>query len=442
MTRYEGAIAAEEADRAFAALRGFDHHVLAVSGGPDSLALLVLIAEWRARFGGAAPCVSVATVDHGLRAEAAQEARAVGDIAASLGLPHTILDWTGDKPASGVANAAREARYRLLDGFAQNVAGGRSVVVVTAHHQDDQAETFWMRLMRGGGVTALAAMPRERPLHDSSPVRLVRPLLGFPKARLIATVARRGWAWADDPTNENSAYERVRVRAAFAAEAEIDPAALARAAGRMRDAADGLDYAARAFETSIALTIEAGIFARFDRAAFDAAPAILRQMVLVRLIGPFGGASRAPELSEIEALAARFGADATFTATLGGAVTSVGPRNVRVWREVGRIAAEPVALQPGVAVRWDERFLVHYDGGAGRNVNVRPAGRDARMIDASRVKDVPAAALAGLPAFYDGATLLGVPNLTNVNGMVDLFNGLRLVSHPIPYTVPGSPLTG
>lgn len=433
MTRYEEAISAEEADRAFAALRGFDHLVLAVSGGPDSLALLALIADWRGRIGDA-PVVSVVTVDHGLRAESAHEARAVGAIAQSLGLPHTILEWTGDKPGSGVANAARAARYRLLDDFAQQAADGRSVAVVTAHHQDDQGETFWMRLMRGGGVHALSAMPRERMLRDEGTVRLVRPLLDFPKTRLVATVARRGWTWADDPTNENEAYERVRVRAALAG-AEIDSAALARAAGRMRDADDGLAYAARAFETAIALHVEPGIYARFDRAAFDAAPVILRQMVLARLIGAFGGASRAPELSEIEALATRFGAEASFAATLGGTVISADSRRVHVWREVGRIAAAPVPLQMGVAVRWDERFLVHYEGREARNLNVRVAGR---VDPVSRLKDTPAAALAGLPAFYDDDTLLGVPNLANANGTVEHFNGLRLVSLPIPHASSGN----
>lgn len=438
MTRYEEAISAEEADRAFAALRGFDHLVLAVSGGPDSLALLALVADWCARTVAAAPFVSVATVDHGLRAESVQEARAVGALAASVGLSHTILGWTGGKPQSGVANAAREARYRLLDAFAQRVGEGRSVAVVTAHHQGDQAETFWMRLMRGGGVTALGAMPRERLLREGGAVRLVRPLLDFPKARLIATVARRGWTWADDPTNENEAYERVRVRAALAG-AEIDSAALARAAGRMRDADDGLAYAARAFETAIALHVEPGICARFDRAAFDAAPVILRQMVLARLIGAFGGASRAPELSELETLAARFCAEASFAATLGGTVISVDSRRVHVWREVGRIAAAPVPLQMGVAVRWDERFLVHYEGREARNLNVRVAGR---VDPVSRPKDTPAAALAGLPAFYDDDTLLGVPNLANDSGTLDVFNGLRLVSHPIPHASAGNLRSG
>src|SRR6185437_6944278 len=184
-------IALIEADAAFERLAKFDRVVLAVSGGPDSMALLILAAEWQARRGNATPLVSVATVDHGLRVESAAEAEFVGREARRLGLTHASLPWTGAKPATGIADAARNARYRLLDAHARSFGGSR-VAVVTAHHLDDQAETFAMRLARGAGVDGLAAMRSERTLLDGSSVMLVRPLLAFPKSRLIATLAARG----------------------------------------------------------------------------------------------------------------------------------------------------------------------------------------------------------------------------------------------------------
>ena len=149
---------AAEADAAFAMLADFDHLILAVSGGPDSMALMVLAAEWRARTRPAIS-LSVATVGHGLRPQSRGEAEMVSDEAGKLDLPHANLTWDGAKPSTGIPEAARDARYRLLDEHARSFATQvRRVALVTAHHRDDQAETFAMRLARGAGIDGLAAM--------------------------------------------------------------------------------------------------------------------------------------------------------------------------------------------------------------------------------------------------------------------------------------------
>src|SRR6185312_10170947 len=207
-------IALIEADAAFEQLTKFDRVVLAVSGGPDSMALLILAAEWQARRGNATPLVSVATVDHGLRVESAAEAEFVGREARRLGLTHAPLPWTGAKPATGIADAARNARDRLLDAHVRSFGASR-VAVVTAHHLDDQAETFAMRLARGAGVDGLASMPVERALGEASPIALVRPLLSFSKSSLLATLAARGVGFVEDPTNGDVRYERARMRQSF-----------------------------------------------------------------------------------------------------------------------------------------------------------------------------------------------------------------------------------
>lgn len=437
MASGEEAIAAEEADRAFEPLRDFSHIVLAVSGGPDSLALLTLVAEWRARLGETVPATIVATVDHGLREQSQIEAQVVAEISAKLELPHTTLDWIGAKPTTGIPDAARKARYALLDDFASMWSAGQAVAVVTAHHQDDQAETFFMRLMRGGGVTALAAMSRQRRLASGSSVVLVRPLLDFSKSRLIATLARRGMSWFDDPTNENATFERVRVRQMLA-EAQLSAPALSTAARRMRDAADGLQFAAEAFARTICLNTNRNIYACFDRAAFDAGPVILRHMVLKQLIACFGGMTGPPELSELEDLAQRFVNRAPFTVTLGGAVISAGSRYVRLWREAARIAVAPVTLRAGSSMNWDARFVVGYHGSL-TDVRVKPLGTTETDLPHPAIpgtEDVPRAAVAGLPAFYAGEALLGVPILTNLNGIQTLGDGGRLTTTSISLTPP------
>lgn len=421
---------------AFASLDFFDTLLLAVSGGPDSLALLVLVAEWHRQFSVLKKKIIVVTVDHGLRETSAREAEFVASIATAFGFRHETLRWQDDKPTAGIPNAARTARYALLDAYAQSLKGGRSVAVLTAHHQDDQAETLFMRLARGGGVDALAAMRVERALQEGSPVRLIRPLLEFPKARLIATLQDAGVQWIEDPTNIDTQFERAAVRQTLAASG-LEAAALARTARRMREAADGIDYAADRFAATLGRSIPGGISAHIDRNAFDAGPAVLRQRVLRDLIAVFCGTTPPPEMSEIENLSERIYPHREVRATLGGATISAGLRYVRVWRELGRISPAGLALEPGARYVWDGRFRVGYDcdaDTADAEVSVRPLGAAGfkmicEAIQASRRS--PAAAVHGLPAFWQGETLLAVPALGVLTDAGKSRAGLRLTCDPI-----------
>jgi tRNA(Ile)-lysidine synthase len=409
-----------EADNALGRLARFDHLVLAVSGGPDSMALLVLAAEWSARRSNLSPAISVATVDHGLRPESGAEAMFVGREARRLGLSHTILRWTCAKPTTGLADAARQARYRLLEEHARGLAAG-ATAVVTAHHQDDQAETFAMRLARGAGVDGLAAMPPERALLVASPVVLVRPLLQFPKSRLLATLEARRRGFVEDPSNEDIRYERPRLRRLFPAldAAGISAPALARSARRLGEAQVALRYAEELFVKSLDLTFGNEVFAAFDREAFSQGPAYLRQKVLARLVARYGGASPEPQLSEIEDLTARLQRDEKCTATLGGAMISGGSRLVRVWREAGRLDQRGLDLSPGESQIWDRRFILRWapvgSGTVATPVTIRPLGAENYSRIAGRLaatpRRPPARAAHSLPSFWAGGELLAVPSL-------------------------------
>jgi tRNA(Ile)-lysidine synthase len=178
-----------------------DGLLIAVSGGPDSMALLALLAAWPQK-----PKLAAATVDHGLRAEAAAEALMVAGFCQNSGIPHTTLHWTGQKPASGLQEAARNARYTLLVRHAKHLGLSR---LVTAHHADDQAETVLMRLIAGSGIGGLSGM-RPQTMKDS--VRHIRPLLAIPKSRLVATCRARSIPFAEDPSNTHEAFGRTRIR--------------------------------------------------------------------------------------------------------------------------------------------------------------------------------------------------------------------------------------
>ncbi|EIM27396.1 tRNA lysidine(34) synthetase TilS [Microvirga lotononidis] len=226
--------------------------IAAVSGGPDSIALMHLLARWRVA--GSRPPILVVTVDHGLRPEAADEAAFVAREADALGLRHRILAWAGDKPRTGIQEAAREARYRLLADLAH--AAGASHLV-TAHTLDDQAETIMMRLARGSGLAGLAGMRRET---ERRGIVHARPLLGWPKARLLDLCRSQGWRFVEDPSNANTLYARVRWRRLMpllAAEG-LDAERLSRFAERAARADEALDLKAREALEGAGLVEEGG----------------------------------------------------------------------------------------------------------------------------------------------------------------------------------------
>ncbi|HXG81218.1 MAG TPA: tRNA lysidine(34) synthetase TilS [Sphingomicrobium sp.] len=206
---------------------------IAVSGGPDSLALLLLAAA--ARPGQ----IEAATVDHRLRPESAAEAALVAELCGRLGVPHRTLiaDWI-EPPTANLQAEARAMRYRLFNEWAID---RRLPAVATAHHADDQAETLVMRLLRGAGVSGLGGSRVRRALSEQ--VLLVRPLLGWRKAELSALVAEAGIEPVDDPSNRDPRHDRSRIRRWLDEADWADPARLAASASAIRDADEALDWA-------------------------------------------------------------------------------------------------------------------------------------------------------------------------------------------------------
>ena len=209
---------------------------LAVSGGPDSLALLLLAAAARPSM------IEAASVDHGLREGAQEEAAYVALLCERLGVPHAILTarWS-EVPETAIQERARRERYRLLSYWTEE----RGLdALATAHHADDQAETMLMRLNRGSGVRGLAGM-RGRSITPGNHVRLVRPLLGWRRADLQQICVEAGLSPALDPSNADERFERVRIRNALGNSDWLDTAAVARSAAHLADADTALDWAVR-----------------------------------------------------------------------------------------------------------------------------------------------------------------------------------------------------
>jgi len=341
-------ISAKDAKHLFADWKGAPAIVLAVSGGPDSIALMWLAARWRRALARGPDLIAV-TVDHGLRPEAAREARDVKRLAQSLDLPHRTLRWTGAKPKTGLPAAARSARYRLL---AQAARQSHATHILTAHTRDDQAETLLMRLLRGSGIAGLAAMARE---SERDGVFLARPFLDVSKSQLIATLKKAGIGFADDPTNRDVSFTRPRLREvmpALAAEGG-DARSLARLASRLARANAAVEVLAEGAERYLALRdrhaspggigVNASNIKTFDMAAFVALPEEIRLRLLLRAIDRFGHEGPA-ELGKVEALLAaldRTAAESTrgsrskpshprLKQTLAGALVSLAGDRIRI----------------------------------------------------------------------------------------------------------------
>jgi tRNA(Ile)-lysidine synthase len=285
---------------------------VAVSGGPDSLALLLLA---QAALPGR---VHAATVDHGLRPEGAAEADEVAGLCGALEVPHRILKVRVERAGEGVQAAARRARYSALAGWME--AEGLELLA-TAHHCDDQAETLLMRLNRGSGVAGLAGVRGIGKVPGSGGgLRLCRPLLGWRRGELAAIVAAAGLEAAQDPGNSDEAYDRARLRRQMGEAPWLDPAALARSAALLAEAEAALEWAA---EPLFAARVGAADGAATLRPK-GLPPELLRRLVLRCLNHVAPGAK--PRGEPLAALIARL--EEGGTATLCGVKATGGP----AWR--------------------------------------------------------------------------------------------------------------
>ena len=340
MPTAEAAVRDEEASALFQGLEGLPGIVIAVSGGPDSTALLLLAARWAKRQKRRPPKLLAVTVDHGLRPQAAAEAAAVKRLARRLGVAHATLRWRDKKPKSGLQNAARIARYRLL---AQAATRAGYAHIMTAHTLDDQAETVLFRLARGSGITGLAGMAAVSLLPiGGNEIFLVRPLLQVSKSRLVATLKVAGVAYAEDPSNSDPRFTRARLRALMPSLARegLDARALSRLAVRMRRAEAAIEFAVHAARAALASgpwRAHASIV--FDGARFAELPAEVGLRLLGRAIAHAGNEGPV-ELGKLEALYdALRQAPGRLRRTLAGAVVTLVANRLRIERAPARRAA-------------------------------------------------------------------------------------------------------
>jgi tRNA(Ile)-lysidine synthase len=420
-----------EFDRALTAIGGFEPHPLiaiAVSGGPDSLALAILADRWSRMRGGAAWGL---IVDHGLRPESGAEAETVAGWLAARGIPHAVLAWRGAKPATGIQEAARAARYELLAGWC---AAQGCLHLLTAHHRDDQAETYLIRRRAQSGADGLAAMPSVRELPH---VRLVRPLLDIPKVRLAAFLDSERQPYLRDPSNRNPVFERARLRLLQEAphpnplpacgeregpgaqrwEGEGQPPELAGpppelAAIRAHAVARVASERCLAALLAGAVALHPAGFAVLEPTPLAASGA-LGEQALGRVAAVIGGARYPLRRERLARLRETLAAQKPCAATLGGCRFVPWRDRVLVLRESAR-CAPPLTLAPGMTGMWDRRFTARLAAGAPAPVTIGALG-DCGIVEFGRHigadNPLPRLIYSVLPAIRDAAGLAAVPHL-------------------------------
>ncbi len=415
------------------------HVAVACSGGADSMALALLLKDWVRSGGGR---LTALTVDHRLRAGSTAEARQVGDWLRRRKIEHVILTRP-DAPLDGNLQAeARRVRYALMTDWC--VAQG-VLHLFLAHHREDQAETLLLRLAGGSGVDGLAAMA---PVTEMPALRLLRPLLDVPRARLAATLAAAGQRHVEDPSNANTAFRRVRLRqaAALLDREGLTAARLAGTARRMAQARSALDAAtARLLAEAVVLYPEG--YATLAIGPFRAAPVDIALRALARLVTTVAGGDYPPRLERVERLLAEVVSASDEGGSQGGGRTLGGCR-ILPWKGLLLVCREPraaaeVAIPAGEALFWDGRFRLRLGGSARGEVRRLGRGGWADIVARCpelRTTRVPAPVRPSLPSLWYLDEVVSVPHFNYVRRGANAKTEQSIVRDVI--FAPKRPLTG
>jgi tRNA(Ile)-lysidine synthase len=377
---------------------------VAVSGGPDSLSLVILADRWARERQGE---ICALTVDHRLRPESSTEIRLLHHWLSTRAIRHEILTWSADKPAGGIQEAARRARYALLADWCQRHGCFHLLI---AHHREDQAETHLIRCRASSGANGLAGMSAIRELADC---RILRPLLGVPKARLVAFLEAERQHFITDPSNHDPTFERSRLRTTGAVPVGADFAALLndiRKLGRERAAHE------RECDRLLAQTVflhPAGFGVLDPRLAL--APSDIAEGALQAIITAIGGRPYPARRERVARLRGMLAAANRRGHTLSGCHFVRWRNRILVLRELAG-AARAIRVPPGTSHLWDHRFSITLPTNANGAVTIGYLGRSG-VVELNRLQperghgSLPRLVYPILPAVWDAEGIAAIPHL-------------------------------
>lgn len=382
---------------------------IATSGGPDSLALLLLAHDFATK---TKKKIIALTVDHELRAASYKEALYVQKLAQNLGIQHVILKWETKKPATRIQEKAREARYNLLLKWCKD---NQVPTLLLGHHQQDQEETFWLRLSSGSGLEGLTGM---KPMVERDGILIYRPLLNFSKERLTATLRARNQGWVEDPSNESPAYFRGRFRAHLKDEGLTNKRLLA-VMTKLQEDADFINASLLSSLQNTVKVFEEGYFI-LQRDAFETLHSALAKRMISLLIKWFSRAPYPPRSTQVGGILKKIREGRSFTA--GGAFWVSKPKEILILREAAAMKERIPLSSLNKPHLWDNRFWVT------PNLKSTLLQKEAFLIplgNAPFAKDkiispFPSSVWPTLPAIEAKGKIVSIPHLCyNIKNEVD-----------------------
>lgn len=375
------------------------HLAVAVSGGADSMALLLLTHRWAQEKG---EHLVALTVDHGLRTESRQEALRIQKWAQARGIQHVILNWEGEKPDSRLQERARISRYHLLTSWCKE---NGIPTLLLGHHQQDQEETFWLRLAAGSGLDGLSGM-KKRSLKEG--ILLFRPLLGFPKERLQATLTAENQSWIEDPSNESDRFFRGRFRS-FLKEEGLSFPRLIKIMEKFQEDGDFIrQFLQRTLETIVCVD-EAG-FLTLARTDFEELHPALAKRMLSHLMLWFSGAPYPPRSEQVAAFFENLKKSTAFT---GGGIYWVPLEDkIFLFREFSAIKEKLYLKDIQEKNLWDQRFWMNPEiqKDLPEEVYLAPLGTHYSFMKDMETS-LPRQAWSTLPGLWVKEEVVAVPHL-------------------------------
>jgi len=373
---------------------------IATSGGPDSLALLLLAHDLATK---THQKIVVLTVDHGLRTTSHKEALYVQKVAQDLGIQHVILKWETKKPTTGIQEKARKARYDLLLKWCKD---NQISTLLLGHHQQDQEETFWLRLSSGSGLEGLSGM---KATVEREGILIYRPLLNFSKERLIATLRARNQEWIEDPSNKSPTYFRGRFRAHLKEEG-LTSERLTTVMEKLQEDADFINTSLTTALQNTVAVFEEGYFS-LNREQFKSLhPALAKRMISL-LIKWFSAAPYPPRSTQVEQALKKVQEGRSFTA--GKAFWISKPKEILILREAAAMKEKIPLSSLNKPHLWDHRFWVSpslKNTFPQEEAFLVPLG-DASFPKEKIVSTIPSAIWSTLPAIEVKGKIVSIPHL-------------------------------
>ncbi|MEK6747550.1 MAG: tRNA lysidine(34) synthetase TilS [Pseudomonadota bacterium] len=404
---------------------------VAVSGGADSMALLLLANDWAKAKNGK---VVALTVNHNLRSEAAAEALQVRKWCEYLGIDQYTLCWQPPSPIhTSIQENARNARYELMLEWCRE---NNILHLLTAHHLDDHVETMFFRLARGSGLDGLSAISAQRIVEG---VRLLRPLLKIPKARLITTLKKRNQEWLEDPSNHNSSYARVHIRQQLAQiDNNIDikkrSVIIAEQFGKFRNILENKLVS----QITNCVSVFSKGYATINIQEFNNLDGEISLKALASLIRTLSGSDHPPRTSQLQSLKQLIkNNELNSKYSIGGLLFEAVKGNIiLVYREYNAISP-PIVVEPDMSVLWDKRFVIKISSDT-KNTHIRVQALGSRGLVEVRknakhlLKNMPPdRIIRTFPSLWSLEELLCVPHIVYMNEKIRVFSTMPDIQfHP------------